>query len=277
MSFSRAAVELNVTHGAVSRQVASLEEHLRALLFTRGARELTLTDQGSRLARSVSAAFEMLRNASASVRPMRPASALRLSVPPTLAMWWLMPRLTALHHTHPELRLELSTSTEPANFEGDLYDVAIRRIARAPPGMAAVRFMDGRSIPVCSPAYQAKLRLGGAEDLTRATLVVSRSEPLAWASWLKQRGIAQGAAATLTFDQLYFALQAALDSLGVALAPAALVRNEVRAGRLTPLAGAHGARSSYALLSPRVSSKQEPTRLLAEWLMQVASDDAKRG
>jgi LysR family glycine cleavage system transcriptional activator len=272
LSFTRAAIELNVTHGAVSRQVASLEEHLRALLFIRGPRELTLTDQGIRLARSVSAAFEMLRTASASVSPTAQAMSLRVSVPPTLAMWWLMPRLAAIHHTHPELRLDLSTSTDPANFKCDAYDVAIRRITQTPAGMTAMRFMDGRSMPVCSPGYRARLQIKSLEDLSRSTLIVSRSEPLAWPVWLKERGVTPGKTPDLTFDQLYFALQAALDSLGVALAPAALVESQVQAGRLVALATPHGARSSYALLSPRICVKPGPVRQLAEWLTLVSRD-----
>jgi LysR family glycine cleavage system transcriptional activator len=273
LSFTRAAAELHVTHGAVSRQIAGLEDHLQAPLFVRGSRGLVLTPEGVQLARAVGAAFDMLRSAAAQVSRSGPASALRVSAPPTLAMWWLIPRMTALHHAHPHLRIELSTGVEPVDFGGDAYDAAIRRIASVPRGMAAERFLDGRSIPVCSPGYQKQHRLRSTADLADATLVVTRSEPQAWAGWLRRHKLRrEPAAAVLTFDQLYFAIQAALDSLGVALAPAALVAPEIRSGRLCALAQAQGPVSpAYALLSPRSSPKAQAIRTLGAWLKSAGA------
>jgi LysR family glycine cleavage system transcriptional activator len=102
---------------------------------------------------------------------------------------------------------------------------------------------------------------------------VTRSEPQAWADWLRRHKLRrEPAAAVLTFDQLYFAIQAALDSLGVALAPAALVAPEIRSGRLCALAQAQGAVSpAYALLSPRSSPKAQAIRTLGAWLKSAGA------
>ncbi|TFZ05548.1 LysR family transcriptional regulator [Ramlibacter henchirensis] len=273
LSFTAAAAELHVTHGAVSRQIAALEEELHAALFIRGSRGLKLTQEGAQLAGAVGSAFAMMRSAVAQVRQAGPTSALRVSVPPTLAMRWLIPRMTALHHAHPRLRIELSTSTEPVDFDRDPVDAAIRRIARTPKGVIAERFLDGRSVPVCSPAYQQQHRMRSPADLERATLIVTRSEPEAWPQWLRNRRVPRReGAATIEFEQLYFALQAALDSLGVALVPIALVETEIRAGRLKALADPEGQVSTaYALLSPRVSAQAESIRTLGEWLKQATA------
>ena len=271
LSFTRAAIELHVTHGAISRQIAGLEEHLQASFFVRSSRGLTLTEEGQRLARAVSAAFDIVQSAVTEVSGEKNASVLRVSVPPTLAMWWLIPRLTALHHEHPKLLIDISTSTEMANFEDGTYDAAIRRISTVPKGMVAQRFLDGRSIPVCSPAYKARHNLHSVSDIGSATLVVTRSEPQTWDYWLRRNKVRRDPlAAVITFDQLYFVLQAALDSLGVALAPAALVAAEVRRGRLCVLAAAQGAVSpAYALLSPRVSTQREAIFTLSGWLQNA--------
>jgi LysR family transcriptional regulator, glycine cleavage system transcriptional activator len=271
LSFTAAAAELNVTHGAVSRQIATLEEELQVPLFVRGARGLKLTEAGAQLARGVGAAFDTLRSAVAQVRQAGPAPGLRVSVPPTLAMWWLIPRMSALHHAHPRLRIDLTTSTEPVDFQPDLYDAAIRRITRVPKGMVAERFLDARPVPVCSPAYQKQHRLRAPADLGRATLIVTRSEPQAWPQWLKAHRVQRAAdAPTLAFEQLYFALQAALDSLGVALAPAAIVAGEIRRGRLRALSQPEGPVSpAYALLSPRISPHREAIRTLGDWLTEA--------
>jgi LysR family transcriptional regulator, glycine cleavage system transcriptional activator len=238
----------------------------------RGTRGLKLTEEGAQLARGVGAAFDTLRSAVAQVRKAGPASALRVSVPPTLAMWWLIPRMSALHHAHPRLHIDLTTSTEPVDFQRDLYDAAIRRITQVPKGMEAERFLDARPVPVCSPAYQKQHRLRSGADLVRATLIVTRSEPQAWPEWLKVHKVSRPEEApTLTFEQLYFAIQAALDSLGVTLAPAALVAGEIRRGRLHALSQVEGpVAPAYALLSPRVSPHREVIRTLGEWLKDAA-------
>jgi LysR family glycine cleavage system transcriptional activator len=273
LSFTAAAAELHVTHGAVSRQVAALEEALQVTLFLRGTRRLKLTEEGAQLAAAAASAFTILRSATDRLRRDGPASALRVSVPPTLAMRWLIPRMTALHQAHPRLRIDLSTSTEPVDFGQGAYDAAIRRVRRAPPGLVAERFLDGRSIPVCSPAYRKQCGLRSTADLERATLIVTRSEPAAWSEWLRQFEMRRSPSSqTLTFEQLYFALQAALDSLGVALVPVAVVAAEIQAGRLVPLAQPAGADPScYALLFPKASAKSEPIRTLANWLKDAAA------
>ncbi len=277
LNFSRAAVELHVTHGAVSRQVAALEEDLQCTLFIRNPRGLTATDEGIRLWRATGAALEILRNATEQVRRRPTPSALRVNVPPTLAMWWLIPRMAALHVEHPELRIEISTSIEPADFESGHYDAAIRRMTTAPKGQFAERFLEGRQIPVCSPAYRDRMALTTIAALAGATLVHTRSEPHAWERWLARNHV-RPTGETMTFDQLYFALQAALDSLGVALAPAALVAEQIRIGRLCALAPMQGpATTHYGLLAPRVSDKREAVRTLGAWLIRVARDAGKNG
>jgi LysR family glycine cleavage system transcriptional activator len=274
LSFTAAAGELSVTHGAVSRQTAALERELEIALFVRGARGLKLTQEGAQLAAAVGAAFGTLRSAVERLRQDGPASALRVSVPPTLAMRWLIPRMTALHQAHPRLRIELSTSTEAVDFDRDPYDAAIRRVTRAPAGVLAERFLDARPVPVCSPAYQKQQRMRAPADLARGTIILTRSEPQAWPDWLKQHRVARApGAATLTFDQLYFSLQAALDSLGVALAPTSMVQEDLRKGRLRALAQPEGpVTPAYALLSPRVSPRHGAIRTLGEWLKAAGAE-----
>jgi LysR family glycine cleavage system transcriptional activator len=268
LGLTPAAAELHVTHGAVSRQVAALEEHLQVPLFVRGTRGLRLTAEGARLARAVAGAFDMLRSAAAQVSQGGSAASLRVSVPPTLAMWWLIPRMSGLLAAHPRLRIELMTSIQPVDFGDGAYDAAIRRVKTVPKGLVAQRFLDARPVAVCSPAYQKQHRLRTPQDLGRATLIETRSEPRAWPDWLRRHKVpGVEAAARLEFEQLYFALQAALDSLGVSLAPTALVAGEIARGRLRALAQPQGpVTPSYALLAPRVSTHKGAIETLGKWL-----------
>lgn len=272
LSFTRAAEELCVTHGAVSRQVAALEGHFHMALFARGQRVLKLTPEGERLAQVTGRAFDVLRSVSDTLHCANQGeSSLRVSVPPSLAMWWLMPRLSALDNEHTRLRIELSTSTEPVDFEVSHYDAAIRRINVVPRGLRGVRFLDGRSVPVCSPEYRRCNHLNGPHTLVRATLLVTRIENNAWSDWFRAHGMSRAPdAAIKVFDQLYLALVAARDSLGVALAPIALVNEDVRKGNLCIIADPLPARRAYALLCPRTSPKLDTILVFGQWLKSQA-------
>jgi LysR family glycine cleavage system transcriptional activator len=271
-TFTRAADELHVTHGAVSRQVAALESHFQAALFVRGGRTLALTQEGAQLAQAVARAFDTLRSASDALQRLHePAATLKVSVPPSLAMWWLMPRLGALDND-PVLRIDLSTSADPPDFERGEYDAAIRRVDSVPRGLVAERFLDGRSVPVCSPQYRRRNPMHGPRDLARATLLVTRTENNAWEDWFRSMRVRRDPAApSKVFDQLYFALVAAVDSLGVALMPLALVQEEVRKRRLWILpCEPMPPRRAYALLCPRHSPKAEVAAAFARWLKAQA-------
>ena len=62
-SVSRAATELHVTHGAVSRHIRALENELGIALFQRQGRGLALTPPGQRLRDTSTAVFAQLRDA----------------------------------------------------------------------------------------------------------------------------------------------------------------------------------------------------------------------
>ena len=95
-SFSAAAEKLNLTHGAVSRQIAKLEAWLGLKVFDRGARGVALTIEGQRLFLRTSEAFALIAdNTDRWVEP-RGAAVVRLASIPSICGLWLIPRLTAL-------------------------------------------------------------------------------------------------------------------------------------------------------------------------------------
>ncbi|SPB14449.1 transcriptional regulator [Caballeronia novacaledonica] len=124
MSFSKAADELNVTQGAISRQIKLLEDFLRAPLFRRLTRQVELTPFGQNYLQAATAALNQIERAT--VQSLQEARALSVSLLPTLGALWLMQRLTSFMTEHPQIRLEVSSSLEPANFKRDGIDVALR-------------------------------------------------------------------------------------------------------------------------------------------------------
>ena len=113
-SLKQAAVELHVTHGAISRQLKSLEDALGIALLEKDGRGVKLTDAGVRLRDVASDTFERLRSTCAELQRQTAEAPFVLGCPGSLLARWFIPRLDRLNRELPDLRLQLSAS------EGDL-------------------------------------------------------------------------------------------------------------------------------------------------------------
>ena len=257
-----AGLELNVTHGAVSRQVALLEDWLGVAVFQRTHSGLLLTDHGRIFFGEVSAALDRLALAAMQISPTANVSQLIVSAPPTFTLRWLIPRLAAYQRRHHGINVCLTTSLEPVNFSREIYHIAIRGSREPLEGVVSRPFMTEKIVPVCSPALRDKQPLTGIHDLARHTLIAYSTEPYSWRDWFDTQGTREvKPAGTLDFEQMFFALQAAQEGLGIALIPYFLVADDIAAGHLcAPLGGGGGLQRRYWLnLSPhlKVSDAQE--------------------
>ncbi|VXB52778.1 HTH-type transcriptional regulator TrpI [Pseudomonas sp. 8BK] len=268
-SISQAANELHVTHGAVSRQVRSLEEHLGVALFSKEGRGLKLTDSGIRL-RDVSAElFNRLRSTCAELQQGQADAPFVLACPGSLLARWFIPRLDRLNRELPELRLQLSAS------EGDLdprrSGVDATLWFAEPPWPADMQVYEltvERIGPVLSPRYAqfAALHQAPAAALLGEPLLHTSSRPQAWPSWAASNGLdASALKLGQGFEHLYYLLEAAAAGLGVAIAPQQLVADDLTGGRLVAPWGfvETSARLSLWVPARRLDKRAQ---LLAEWL-----------
>jgi LysR family transcriptional regulator, glycine cleavage system transcriptional activator len=269
-SFSRAAEELSVTHGAVSRQVAALEAQLGVALFDRGRGLVRLTQRGLQLRDEVTSAFLRLSEATEKVRERpRGRRSLRLSAPPAFSVRWLIPRLSVFQRRHPQLDVSLASSVAPADFAAGEYDLAIRLLPRKPPGGHAVRLFGETSVPVC---HVDLLPGGGAPvDLPRllrqARLIRVAAEPRGWARWAANRRADLGSARFLDVELTYLSVQAALEGLGIALLPLALVADDIARGVLAaPLGVAPIDDTSYFVLAAARPAPRSAAARCIDWL-----------
>ena len=92
-SFTLAAEELNVTQGAVSRQVRTLEEFLGLDLFERQHRSVRLTRAGQAYYADIRTGFEHLEAATARLAASLQREKLVVRSYSTFATRWLIPRL----------------------------------------------------------------------------------------------------------------------------------------------------------------------------------------
>src|SRR3990167_9114857 len=181
-SVSQAANELHVTHGAVSRQVRSLEEHLGVALFSKEGRGLKLTDAGIRL-RDVSAElFNRLRSTCAELQQGQADAPFVLACPGSLLARWFIPRLDRLNRDLPELRLQLSASEGELDPRKPGLDATLWYAEPPwPADMQVFELAAERIGPVLSPYHPRCADLRGAPPsaVLDETLLHTASRPQA--------------------------------------------------------------------------------------------------
>ncbi|HTH59283.1 MAG TPA: transcriptional regulator GcvA [Paraburkholderia sp.] len=268
-SFKEAAAELHVTQGAVSQQVRLLEAWLGAALFERLNRRVVLTPAASAYLNEIGPLFDQLSRATARYGVLETASrSLSVNAPATFTLRWLVPRLARFRFAHPDVDVNVETSNRPLESLQDDYDVIIRGGPDTFYGYAMRPFLSEERFPVCSPALLQRVPLRSPEDIRQHTLLHTSSLPRLWPDWLASAHVfALTPAATLTFDHFYLTLQAAIDGIGVAMGPTALVADDLAAGRLVaPFAGPRLPSRSYCTYVPDEKAGDERVALFVSWL-----------
>lgn len=256
-SFTRAAQELALTQGAISRQVAALEAFLGVALFKRSQHGMTLTPAGQDYARHISRRLDALERDTLDLMGRQgQGDAITLATVPTFANRWLIPRLPLLATLHPELTVHIEVRTRPFLFTDSGVDAAL--YAGTPEqvqqwvGVQAHPLLHEQVVPVCSPAL-----LGGSGPLTPAELaerplLQQATRPEAWRHWFDAQGVDAPHAMTGPRYEL-FSMQtaAATHGLGVALMPTLLVEPELRSGTLVVACDrVHGSGRHYYMVQP---------------------------
>jgi LysR family glycine cleavage system transcriptional activator len=268
LSFSRAAEELNVTHGAVSRAIKNLEDQLGILLFERATRSVRLTSVGEPYALAVREALDRLAAATASVTARHSNAALNVSTSDGFAGRWLVPRLYRFHRAHGDIDVRVSTTGRLTNFLGDGIDIAIRYGGGNYPGLVS-EFLTGEEVfPVCSPRLlEGAHPLRTPKDLRHHTLI-HHGFPIDWAAWLSSAGV-EGVdpRGGLTFDSSTFAVESAVQGEGVVLGRTMLVESDLASGRLVrPFTHALKSSSSFYVVYPPDAIRQRKVKAFRDWL-----------
>jgi LysR family transcriptional regulator, glycine cleavage system transcriptional activator len=272
-SFTRAAEELRVTHGAVSRQIRLLEDCLGRRLFLRTARNAALTQIGADLLAEAGPALDRLATVCRRLQSRAPpAEVLRLSALPTFAMRWLIPRLPEFQRDHPGLELRIVTASNPAEQFGMDVDAVISGPSRQS-GWVAKRFLGEAYLPLLSPSLMKECPLRAPADLARHTLLHATTRREMWPRWLAAADIPQlKPNREQMFEHFYFAIQAALEGLGVIMGPVALISNELRSERLvTPIRDPVLQTRGYFFYTPEPMSNAPQIVAIRNWLVSAGS------
>ncbi|MCS2608774.1 LysR family transcriptional regulator [Halomonas dongshanensis] len=237
-SVSAAARELNVTHGAVSRQLKSLDAHFNTALFAKAGRGIALTPHGETLQSGLSEAFARLHESCATLKREVEGAPFTLACPGSLLARWLIPRLEPLRQALPELNLQVVVSQSEISDQAE--QVSAMLLFAEPPWPANVTVVELIAEEICavaSPALAARIDPARPETLFEQPLLTTASRPQAWPQWARAQGLLPEALddALKTgqrFEHLYYLLEGATAGLGVAIAPRLLVEDDLKSGRL---------------------------------------------
>lgn len=266
-SFTAAAVLLNHTQGAVSRQIAQLEQQLGTVLVEREARGVRLTAKGEAYAAGVSEILSKIRSLSLEAMSENEEMRLRLAILPTFGTRWLMPRMPDFVHRNPGITISFATRIGLFDFRSENIDAAIH-VGRPDWPDADCRFlMNETLVAVCTPEFLMAHPIGGAGGLLDLPLLEMASRPRAWRHWFASLGVAGHHPEGMVFEQFSNVTQACLAGLGVALMPEFLIETELASGRLVRAVDwSVQSESAYYLVRPRHKLDFPPARIFADWL-----------
>ncbi len=236
LSMTLAAEELHLTHGAVSRQIRALEEHLGVPLFRRLTRRIELTEAGATFFSAVTRLLSDLVREAEQVRRKSDDSRLVVSTGVSFASKWLTARLHRLMARYPDFDVHLEVTDNDVDFTKGLVDVAVRYGTGRYSNAAAERMMNETITPVCAPDYRD--RMGGLrtpEALAACKLVHENGMTATWEHWFSMMGVAARRTRGPGYSHGSMSIEAAIRGEGVALGRSVLVAEDLAAGRLVAL------------------------------------------
>lgn len=235
-SFSAAANALNITHGAVSRQVAKLEHWLGLKLFDRQARGVALTPEGQRLYLRTVDAFALIADTSDRWTESRGSAVVRLSTIPSVCGLWLMPRLKKFESGKPTLRVTLSADHRHVDLADDGIDLAIRCGRGAIPNRVSLQLFEEYCFPIAAPQLADEIgRRGDAARFLEQPLIHD-SDAAGWRAWFMAQNLDyKPRPHDRRFEDYNLVLDAAMNGLGVALARPPLAADLIKQGKLVKL------------------------------------------
>ncbi|MDR5749406.1 transcriptional regulator GcvA [Caballeronia sp. LZ024] len=270
-SFSRAADDLFVTHGAVSHQIRALEAELSVSLFARDGKRVRLTDSGRQYAAEVRAALVALADATRKLRSGDRDRRLVVSMLSSFSARFVTPRVGSFIEKHPEIDLELLSTNALTDFTRDDVDVAIRFGQGKYSGVHAEKLLDEVFFPACSPRFNGGKLPRTPADLAGMPLLRSNDE--LWRPWFDAAGLTDlpEPKRGVLYEDSSNLLQAAIDGQGIALVRRSLAMHEIIAGRLVRLFNIDGPSPwTYFFVCPTSILKTKRVQDFRAWIFDEA-------
>ncbi|WEF30498.1 LysR family transcriptional regulator AmpR [Klebsiella aerogenes] len=268
LSFTRAAIELNVTHSAISQHVKALEDHLNCQLFVRVSRGLKLTTEGEGLLPVLNDSFDRIGGMLDRFTGHQTQEKLKIGVVGTFATGMLFPLLPTFWREFPHIDLQISTHNNRVDPAAEGLDYVIRFGGGAWHDTEAQYLCAAPLSPLCAPSLAAGLRK--PEDILQFALLRSyrRDE---WSAWMQAAGEHPPSPThrVIVFDSSVTMLEAAQSGLGIAIAPVKMFGHLLENKRIVQPFKIHIDLGSYWLT--RLQSRAETPAMLdfSRWLTEA--------
>lgn len=265
-SVTDAAAELDLTQGAVSRQIQKLEDLLEVQLFHREKRRLVVTPAGRAYAQKVQAAIRSIANATLALKSNPDGGLLDLAILPAFGTHWLAPRLPQFLAKHPGVSINLATRTVPFDFAHEKFHAAVHFGMDNWTGTNSIKLMEEEVLPVVSPDLCKRADLS-PQKLMQLPLLQLETRASGWRLWFDRQGLEPALSPGIEFDQFATMLKATIFGAGAALMPRYLVEKELAEGSLITLENAQmTGLGAYYLVWPQSLDDHPPVVAFRSWI-----------
>jgi len=277
LSFKLAAAELNVTPGAVSKQIKAIEDELGVPLFVRRGTGVSLTSAGEDLYGVLSSSFSRAAEVVRTIKRGDRSKNVTIACTDAFATMWLIPRMADFWERFPEITVDHLISDNPRDYRRAEVELRVRYGLGAWADETAELLFDDTIYPVCGPGFARGHREATAEALPDLPLLhVDWVDP-EWADWdevFRRSQIPHGPNKGRRFGKFSVALQAAQADQGVAVGWHRLVRHLLRDAKLVRLTDLEmPAPGGYYLTWNERRTLSPAAETLRSWLRQIAAQE----
>ncbi len=237
--FTQAADKLNLSKAQLSKHVARLETLLKAQLFIRTTRKISLTEEGKELLHFSEGIVRLSQEAAKNMEALtdREGGEIKMTAPGSLGDWFASPLLKLFREKMPELKIEIDSTNVKRNLIEDNYDFALRAMVETNPDLIARYIGHIRDVIVASPEFLKKAKVKEPSDMKLYPCLVNSHQKM-WNTWKLQKGSqdvaieVQGQYACSSYTTIR---RMCLAGLGIARIPYYLVEADLKAGKLKDL------------------------------------------
>jgi len=276
-SFTKAAIELNVTQPAISHAVKRIERALGMALFHRRHRHIQLTEAGEKFYGDVSFGLMHILQSAEQVALQGQSQHVMLSASTAFAHYWMVPRLATFKAKNPDIDLRLQTTDKDIDLADETISLGIRRGFGDWVGYESYFLARERIRPVCSPGFLASVGpIRSAERLASYNLI-HLEEPFrpapTWADWFAEQGVSfRDGGQGLRLNDYALVIQAAMAGEGIAMGWRHITEQLIAQNLLVEaLDRVYDAGAGFYVIHTKSSRLSPKAEIVLGWLLSQAS------
>jgi LysR family transcriptional regulator, glycine cleavage system transcriptional activator len=279
-SFTRAASELKLTQGAVSKRIAALEKSMGVMLFVRKGRAVSITQDGSRLAAATVEALNLLDLTRVDVGGGI-SGMVRVGVLPSLGGLWLAPRIGRFTGAHPGVSVRMTmidsnfadAHKDPVTWDPSALDVVLTWGRRGWRALVVHPLSAEKMVPVCAPSLANRFPGRQPQDLWRMPRLEHTTRPDAWKGYAAFLKLAKPPEprVQLYLEHFFMLLMAARAGTGVALVPELFVQEDLQSGQLVALAAGWDTGAGYSAVTTQAAIARPAVAAFVAWVQAEAA------